>query len=138
MSGETDLGEMLASISVERRPGEFCFVVDADLGDDLAHAQIREVEGVTSVVHVEVARSLGIDPDFTAAWLTLRVHSSLEAVGLTAAVSTALASERIACNVIAGYFHDHILVPAADADRATATIEALGQADERQQHGAME
>ena len=56
------------------------------------------------------------------AWLTLEVHSSLESVGLTAAVSARLAARGIACNVIAGYHHDHLLVPVARADDA---IEAL-------------
>jgi len=54
----------------------------------------------------------------TCAWITLTVHSSLEAVGLTAAVSKALTNANISCNVIAAYYHDHIFVPAQDAQQA--------------------
>ena len=53
------------------------------------------------------------------------MHSSLEAVGLTAALSGALAARGIACNVLAGYVHDHLLVPWDRADEATECLEAL-------------
>ena len=53
------------------------------------------------------------------------MHSALEAVGLTAAVSRALADEGISCNVIAGLRHDHLLVPAADGDAALASLRRL-------------
>ena len=58
-------------------------------------------------------------------WITLDVHSSLEAVGLTAAVSAALAEENISCNVVAAYYHDHLFVPVADAERAMETLMRL-------------
>ena len=58
------------------------------------------------------------------AWLTLTVHSSLEAIGLTAAVSARLADEGIACNVLAGYHHDHLLVPVERADDAVRALAA--------------
>ena len=74
---------------------------------------------MTLVLPAETAREAGLTPVFEAAWLTLAVHSSLEAVGLTAAVSVALAAADIPCNVIAGAFHDHLLVPAARVTEAT-------------------
>ena len=74
------------------------------------------------MVRRERADALGVSYDYLAAWITLRVHSALDAVGLTAAVSTALAGAGISCNVIAGYHHDHLLVP---ADRAADALEAL-------------
>ena len=58
-------------------------------------------------------------------WITLTIHSSLEAVGLTAAVSSALTEANISCNVVAAYYHDHIFVPIADADRAMNVLLAL-------------
>jgi hypothetical protein len=57
--------------------------------------------------------------------ITLRVHSALDGVGLTAAFSSELAAAGISCNVVAGYHHDHIFVPDADADRAMAALHAL-------------
>ena len=61
------------------------------------------------------------------ACITLRIHSSLAAVGLTAAVSGALAAEGISANMIAGFHHDHILLPAADADRALDILKGLSR-----------
>ncbi len=125
MAGDTDLTSMLATIAVERRPGLFCFVTGHDELAATAEATVREEEGISAIVSIEVARRRGIEPDFIASWLTLRVHSALEAVGLTAAFSAALTDEGISCNVIAGYHHDHLLVPADRVDDAIAAIESL-------------
>jgi hypothetical protein len=94
------------------------------LGDGI-EALIAEAEGVTAIATVERARAEGWPFDFEAAWLTLEVHSALEAVGLTAAVSAALTAEGIACNVLAGFHHDHLLVAATRAADAIACLEAL-------------
>ena len=72
-----------------------------------------------------VLRAEGIDVQGPFARITLRIHSSLAAVGLTAAVSAALAQAGISANMVAGYHHDHILLAAADAVRALAVLEAL-------------
>lgn len=125
MSGETDLALMLATIAVDRRPGTFCFVTDVGALADSAQAMVQEDEGPTVVVPIEVAREHGIEPEFIASWLTLRVHSSLAAVGLTAAVARALAEADIPCNVIAGFHHDHLLVPVDRAEAAISAIEGL-------------
>lgn len=77
------------------------------------------------VLTVEAAESRGWFVEFEAAWLTLDVHSSLEAVGLTAVVARALADEGIPCNVLAGYYHDHLLVPALRAEDAIRCIYGL-------------
>ena len=125
MAGETDLAHMLATISVERRPEAYCFLTEANDLAPLAAATVGEAEGLTVVVTVDQARRAGHQPEFVAAWLTLRVHSALEAVGLTAAFSRVLADAGIPCNVIAGYHHDHLLVPVDRADEAVAAIESL-------------
>jgi uncharacterized protein len=125
MSGERDLQVLLKSAKPELRPGTFVFVVvyeEAHLETLAPDATIREPEGLTAVVRRERADALGLGYDYLAAWITLRVHSALDAVGLTAAVSAALARAGIACNVIAGYHHDHLLVP---AERAADALEAL-------------
>lgn len=121
-----DLDELLAELSVQRRPGPWCLVSDVavPVGVEVA-ATVVEDEGVTSVIPVTDAEQLGIEVGFVAAWLTLEVHSALDAVGLTAAVAGALADEGIPCNVLAGFHHDHLLVPDADADRAIAVLDAL-------------
>lgn len=127
MAGDTDLARMLATLDVERRPGRYTFVT----GDwprlvPVAAATVVEAEGVTHVVTVEQAERVGAPVGFEAAWLTLTVYSALEAVGLTAAFSSALAEAGIPCNVLAGVHHDHLLVPVERVDEAVAVIRSLG------------
>lgn len=116
---------MLASLDVERRPGVFTFVaVEAPTPGLLAaaHAMVRESSSTTLVVPVESARRAGLPVVVEMAWLSLTVQSSLEAVGLTAAFSTLLGDAGISCNVLAGYHHDHLLVPVDRADDAIAAL----------------
>ncbi len=129
MGGETDLEAMLATLEVERRPGTFAFVTGEwpDLAEG-SHAMIREAEGTTLVVDADAATAAGAPVDFEAAWLTLTLHSALEAVGLTAAFSAALGDRDIPCNVLAGYYHDHLLVPVERVDDAIAALHALRSA----------
>ena len=88
---------------------------------------MREDEGVTVVATRAAAERNGWAFDFEAAWLTLDVHSALEAVGLTAAFSAALGAADIPCNVLAGFHHDHLLVPVDRVDDAIVCLEALRQ-----------
>jgi uncharacterized protein len=108
-----------------REPGEFVFVSLPDLSALASLATVVEREGVTHVFRKEDADAFGFTYSFVAAWITLRVHSALDAVGLTAAVSTALTAEGISCNVLAGYHHDHLLVPSNRASDAIAVLEQL-------------
>lgn len=127
MSGDTDLTRMLATLQVARRPGTYCYVHLPHLPEDSADAAaiVHEDEGVTLIVPAATAADHGWKSAFDAVWLTLELHSSLEAVGLTAAVAAALAAADIPCNVIAGTFHDHLLVPVAKADAALGVLRAL-------------
>jgi hypothetical protein len=100
-------------------------------GEVTVAATIAEDEGTTTVLSVTDAERLGDRPGFVAAWLTVEVHSALDAVGLTAALTTALAAENIACNVLAGYHHDHLLVPIDQADQAIAVLNALRDSHRR-------
>jgi hypothetical protein len=129
MAGERDLGRLLAGMTPERVPGEYVFVVSPEPGVPAGlHpvATVGEDEGLTLVLTREEADSAGLRHDYLAARITLRVHSDLAAVGLTAAVSTRLAEAGISCNVIAGYHHDHLFVPAERAGEAMVTLRALG------------
>ena len=82
---------------------------------------IREDEGVTAILAGERAGT-------PFARITLTVHSALEGVGLTAAVSGALATVGIACNSVAGYHHDHLFVPWERRDEALAGLQRLAKA----------
>lgn len=130
MSGEKDLAQILKTLKPEHQPGDYVFCVVEDAGL-LPPGQIislfREKEGITVIIRKELADQYQIPYSFIAAWITLTVHSSLEAVGLTAAFSTALAKEQISCNVVAAYYHDHIFVAQQDLDRAMAVLLKLSE-----------
>ena len=130
MHGERNLERLLASLEPVQRPGTFVFAVVEDaasVGAVVPEATVREEEGLTVVLRREDADRLGIAYEHLAAWITLRVHSALDAVGLTAAVSTALADAGLSCNVIAGYHHDHLLVPADRAQDAITVLAGLSR-----------
>ena len=131
MHGERNLERLLTSLEPVQRPGTFVFAVveeAAELEAVVPEATVREEEGLTVVLRREDADRLGIAYDHVAAWITLRVHSALDAVGLTAAVSTALADAGLSCNVIAGYHHDHLLVPADRAQEAITVLAGVSRA----------
>jgi hypothetical protein len=86
---------------------------------------VRESAGLTLVVPEEQAVAAGLPVLFRAAWISLTVHSDLEAVGLTAAFSSALGQAGISCNVVAGAFHDHLFVPVAQAQKALQALWTL-------------
>lgn len=74
-------------------------------------AAILEDEGLTLILTKADADAAGLDYSYVAARITLQVNSTLDEVGLTAAVSRALADADISCNVIAATAHDHLFVP---------------------------
>ncbi|MCO4254443.1 N-acetyltransferase [Pseudarthrobacter cellobiosi] len=130
MTGEKNLQTLLATLKPVLREGEYVYVLWPH-GRPLEpgiEAAVREAGGLTVVLPRERADSLGLHYDFVAAWITLEVHSALEAVGLTAAVGKALTDAKISCNVLAGFHHDHLLVPVADAPRAVEALAELSAA----------
>jgi hypothetical protein len=125
----TDLDEILKTLRPALLDGEFVVLVveDAEVATLSPIAVVREPEGWTLVVPREEADARGLTYSFIGRWITLQVHSALDAVGLTAAFSTALAQAGISCNVFAGYHHDHILVPSLDASHAVAVLHELSR-----------
>lgn len=131
MTAATDLAVLLADMTPELIDGRFVFVSVASpaMAQGLhPFASVAEAEGSSLVLAQQEAEDAGLVFDFVAAWITLQVHSSLHAVGLTAAVSTALAQSGISCNVIAGFHHDHLLVPEERAEESLRILRALSQA----------
>ncbi|VXD16237.1 ACT domain-containing protein [Marinoscillum sp. 108] len=128
MTGETNLTTLIRSMMPELQPGEYVFASVTNLSGisrEDTICEFREAEGTTVVLERKRADALGISYDFVASWITLKVHSSLAAVGLTAVFATALAKSNISCNVMAGYYHDHIFVDAGDAQRAVDVLRGL-------------
>jgi hypothetical protein len=106
----------------------FCTISDISLINlNNVISIFKEPEGTTIIIKKELADSFDLTYSFIAAWITLTVHSSLEAVGLTAAFSTALSKKGISCNVIAAFFHDHIFVDKKDAEMAMETLDEFSQ-----------
>jgi hypothetical protein len=123
-----DLAQLLQTLKPVLNPGVQVFArlpLQADLRGLAPLATFREAEGLTVVVDEAAAAQAGLPVLFRAAWLTLSVHSDLNAVGLTAAVASALAEAGISCNVLAAACHDHLFVPVEDGQRALACLQAL-------------
>ena len=132
-TGEFDLLTLIAQMSPSLDDQIWAFVSVDDVSSEYlaehALATFRETEGTTLIVPWERAEEFDVSSE-PMARITLNIHSSLEAVGLTAAVSQALASEAISANVVAGFYHDHIFVPQTAGERAVACLTLLSAAAE--------
>ena len=131
MTGITDLDILLKSMSPELNEGNYVFcTVNGALSDYLAMdpiATFREKEGLTLVVKKEAAIENQLNFEAVFSLITLSVHSSLEAVGLTAAFANKLSSYGISANVIAGYYHDHIFVQKDKTEQAMNALKEFSQ-----------
>lgn len=130
MKGEKNLNALLKNLKPQLHKGEYVFVTLDNLdiiNRDETIGEFKEAEGTTVIITKQKADSLQLEYNYIAAWITLQVHSALEAVGLTAAFSTALAENNISCNVVAGYYHDHIFVDVKDAEKAIEILGELGK-----------
>ncbi|HWO09497.1 MAG TPA: ACT domain-containing protein [Polyangiaceae bacterium] len=124
----SQLGPLLRELRPVLNAGVYWFLsvpTGSDVSALLPVASFQEGEGLTLIVEEQRALQAGFAEGFRAAWITLTVRSELTAVGLTAAVSGALAHAGISCNMVAAYFHDHLFVPVEHADRALAALERL-------------
>jgi uncharacterized protein len=130
MTGKTNLSQLLKTMNPYLNEGDYVFCTvenlkDISLNDILFH--FKEKEAVTIIVKKEYADKMNSSYSYIAAWITLTVHSSLEAVGLTAAFSKALAEKNISCNVVAAFYHDHIFVAKKDAEKAMEILNELSK-----------
>jgi hypothetical protein len=132
MNGESDLKKLLAAITPELLPGIHLFVTfepGASIPENLEPVMLfREREGTTLILLEDEARSTGLTASFRCRMITLNIHSSLEAIGFLAAITTRLAAAGMGVNPVSGFYHDHLFVP---AERAEEAVELLRQlADE--------
>jgi hypothetical protein len=128
MPGEIDLEKLLHGMQPGLNEGEyvFCTMDSFERAATLNPVCIfQEDEAVTVIIPKHQADNVALPYSVVCAWITLTVHSSLEAVGLTAAVSKALTNANISCNMVAAYYHDHIFVPMKDAKQAMETLVKL-------------
>jgi hypothetical protein len=123
--GERNLNRLLAGLAPVVRPVPYV-VTETDI-DIPAAAVIVEDEATTKIVEQTVADEYNLRYSFVAAWITCTIESDLEAVGMTAAIGRSLADAGIACNVLAGSRHDHLLVPWHRRDDAVAVLSSLAE-----------
>lgn len=128
MSGEKDLQQLLKTMKPEHNSGDYVFCKVETLEGinlDLVEMFFKEKEAITLILKKEIADNLKLEYSVIMSWITLMVHSSLEAVGLTAAFSKALSESEISCNVVAAYYHDHIFVNKKDTETAMQILNSF-------------
>lgn len=129
-SGITDLARLLAELQPSLSPELYCFT-SIDKGSphpEGALMAFEESEGTTLILPLERANAAHIEAGFLCQKITLMVPSSLEAIGMMAAIAEALTQAGVPCNVVAGYHHDHLFVA---PDQAEIALEALRQLQAR-------
>ena len=122
------LGGMLAGLSPALTGETVVFATFPDATADVLEASLgwfREAEGISLILPRETALSLGCGDGPPMRRIVLQVNSSLDGVGLTAAVAGRLAERGIACNVVAAFHHDHLFVPADRAEEALRLLRDL-------------
>jgi hypothetical protein len=125
--------DMIAGMTPTLKPGVFVFITTSDLALikslwSQAISTFKEDEGMSLLVPIEVAERSNLEMEHPMRCITLNVYSSLEGVGLTAAVSTALGDSGIPCNMIAAFHHDHVFVP---SDMSQKALEVLADLQSR-------
>lgn len=124
----TDLSTLLCTLSPQLHAGVYVYAAlahDCNLGNLPVIATFKELEGLTVITAEDAAHRACLPILLRVGWITLKVHSDLEAVGLTAAVAQALTHAGISCNVMAAAYHDHLFVPYESAPAALAVLENL-------------
>jgi len=129
MPGENDLAKLLQNMKPEMHDGVFVFCsipaaaeIPAALRPVLT---FREREGTTLVMLREEAEGAGLSHQFASRLITLTVHSSLEAVGVLAAITARLAEAGISVNAVSAYYHDYLFVPEHRADEALRILQHM-------------
>lgn len=131
MTGETKLATLLAGMRPCLQPGVFVF---CSIPNGKAVPQgvepvmlFREAEGITLILREENADAAGLSKTFPCRMITLEIHSSLEAVGFLAAITTRLAAAGMGVNPVSAFYHDHLFVPAGRAEEAMAILREMAQ-----------
>jgi hypothetical protein len=132
MSGETNLGELLGTLSATLVDGLFVFatIPDGSVPEDLKPRMVfREAEGTTLILLKAEADIHGIKYEFPCRMITLNVHSSLQAVGFIARIATELTKHNMGVNPVSGFYHDHLFVPDGREQDALKILKQIAAAN---------
>ncbi|SPF75390.1 hypothetical protein ALP8811_00377 [Aliiroseovarius pelagivivens] len=130
MSGETNLDELIRSLSAVLAEGLYVFATvqsDQPLPDIEPRMIFRESEGTTFILLKSEADKLGLAYEFPCRMITLNIHSSLDAVGFMARIATELAKRDMGVNPVSGFFHDHLFVPDGREQDAMNALREMSQ-----------
>jgi len=128
MSGETNLNELLKTLTAQLAEGVYVFVTlpDGSVPENVAARMVfREAEGTTLILLKSEAEALGLAYEFPCRMITLDVHSSLEAVGFIARIAKELTRHDMGVNPVSGFFHDHLFVPDGREHDAMRILEQI-------------
>lgn len=132
--GETNLASLIRSMSPSLDEETYVFghipaKTDTDFQNILklfvgipVQMLFREDKGWTVITSQKVAEEIQMQSVFPCKRITLRVHSSLEAVGFMTAITTKLTELNTGVNPVSGYYHDHLFVPLG---KEQSVLEAL-------------
>ncbi|MCR9086188.1 MAG: ACT domain-containing protein [Rhodobacteraceae bacterium] len=132
MAGETNVEELLRSMSAELVSGLFVF---STIADGVVPSGVRpkmifeEAEGITLVLLKEEAEAeaSGLAYEFPCRMITLNIHSSLDAVGFLARITAELAKQNMGINPVSGFYHDHLFVPHGRAQEALDVLNLIAK-----------
>lgn len=132
MCGEKNLAKLIATMTPVLAECEYIFGTLSSYDYEQLTllnpiSTFQEKEGVSVILTKEKADEFKIPYSGVFKCITLNVHSSLDAVGLTAAVSTKLTQSNISANVVAAHYHDHVFVASKDAEQALTDLNALAK-----------
>ncbi len=131
MEGKKNLEEILKNMSPTLGDQEYVFITTRKPLDEFLNlnplCSFVEEEGLTLIINRTVAEAQGFEFDGVFKQITLKVHSSLDAVGLTAMVASKLKDQNISANVVAAYYHDHIFVQSYLAEQALNCLKDLSR-----------
>lgn len=130
MVGSTNLSQLLASMSPDLRDEIYVFITlkpNATVPNIGAVMQFNEAEGISLIAPLERAKTAKLDYEFPCRMITLNIHSSLEAVGFLAVITTHLARLNIGVNPVSGFYHDHLFIPKDRAEDVMTSLAELSQ-----------
>lgn len=123
----SDLDYLLRNMQPELEEDQlvFCSLAPEEAEEYLPICQgfYQEREGVTVIITRHLADLYQLPYDFIFQRITLKVYSSLGAVGFLSRICEVLAAQGISVNVISAYHHDHLYIQTEQAANALETLQ---------------